>query len=220
VGQCCSCRVAFRTLAHAGVPGPSRGCGQGPLRNAGPAEHRLARSVSVYAPCRGFAPLCTEPLSLRTDPSFRLARRDDRKASGEFPFPAPDHRSVDTRKLGYRVLPLDGSAPYEAVFIGLKLDPPLNEASRDEKRNDLVGLTNELDSETGFGREPDRGGRSLMKMRSRRTLRMRGRSTRRPPEVQGSFSNSMSFLVGGGVRSLSKTRAAAADSISRMSPVG
>jgi hypothetical protein len=66
-------------------------------------------------------------------------------------------RIVEAWVLGNRIVPLDGSAPYEAVFIGLALDPPLDDESRQAQREDFVALTAQLDSETGFGREPDRG---------------------------------------------------------------
>jgi hypothetical protein len=66
-------------------------------------------------------------------------------------------RIVEAWLLGNRILPEDGAPPYDASFIGLILDPPLTGESCEDRLDDFLAITNALDAETGFGREPDRG---------------------------------------------------------------
>src|SRR5207247_4660133 len=90
-------------------------------------------------------------------------------------------RIVEAWVLGNRIVPLDGSSPYDAVFVGLGLDPPLSDQSREAKRDDFVALTVQLDSETGFGREPDRGWQIVDRPPDRAPRPTRRPHPRRPP---------------------------------------
>jgi hypothetical protein len=66
-------------------------------------------------------------------------------------------RVVEAWALGFRLVPLDDTSPYDATLIGLKLDPPLDSRSRDASRNDFVALADELRNVSGFGHERDQG---------------------------------------------------------------
>jgi hypothetical protein len=76
-------------------------------------------------------------------------------------------RVVEAYLVGERLIPEDGSAPWEASSIVLVLDPPLDNASSDTLRHGIEALVAAF-KETGWERDPVRSWTFSTRAESRR----------------------------------------------------